>query len=162
MLENSLVTIGSNEKAIAYTNSMDSILERKADEYKQNHLSTNPTTMENNNQEETPKAPVVPSQETPPPPTVDTPLVPAEGEGKVENNGINTDALAEIATLKNKITELESNHAKALEETKAQYDAQLISEINKVREEERANLANIVSGKTDSVTTTDFAKKYSV
>jgi hypothetical protein len=73
MVENSLVTIGSNEKALAVSNSLSDSFQEKAEEYKnlkngsnQANLSSNDTSMtiqkKNNQDEETPS---VEATETP-------------------------------------------------------------------------------------------------
>lgn len=100
------------------------------------------------------------------PATTETPEAPVVVEGDTsasEANAVNAD-VNDVEVLKNTIAEMEKNHASALETLKNEYEAKLQTETNKIREEERANLAKVVAETNASTgnvkTTDDLRKKY--
>lgn len=171
LIENSLVTIGSNEKAMAMQNSLSNTFQDVAEEYKnsksgsnQAPLSTNATSMttqkKDNEAPETVEAPVDAPASTETPAATDAPVVSAPAE--------NTDSLKtevnDVDALKNTIIEMQTNHANEIKALQDKYAADLATETDKIRTVERDKLAKVVN--TDSTTGGDvktpaqFKSKY--
>lgn len=76
------------------------------------------------------------------------------------------EVVTEVDSLKNMIEQMKQDHANEIVKIKADHEAQLTTEINKIRSDERANLAKVVA--TDSVaggdvkTLDDFKSKHIV
>lgn len=148
LLENSLVTIGSNAKAVALQNSIGDYFGRIAEDYKTLHSNKNSMKNKDAITPETTESPVTETPET------DTNSV------EVLQN--------EVKNLQNQIEELKKNHQEEInkirDEEKAKFDSLLVEETNKIRTEEKENLAKIVAeqnnttGEVNSVE--DFRKKY--
>ena len=126
LLENSLVTIGSNEKAVALQNGIDDYFGRIAEDYKILHSNKNSMDTTENPNTETPVA------ETP----------------KTDENSVET-LQNEVKNLQNQIEELKKNHQEEInkirDEEKAKFDSLLREETEKIRTEEKENLAKIVA-----------------
>lgn len=130
-----------------------------------NHLQMNKTAqMKNEGDPEVPETVVPP--ETPAPVAPEAPASPETPPAPTEENKI-TPAPTEAEVLQNKITALETSHAQEIETLKnnlqSEYEVKLTTEINKVREEERTNLAKVVGGTnaaTDVKTPEDFRQKH--
>lgn len=145
LLENSLVTIGSNEKAVALQNGIDDYFGRIAEDYKTLHSNKNSMDTTQN-----------PNTETP---VTETPETDANSLKTLQN---------EVQNLHAQIEELKKNHAEELakvrDEEKAKFDALLAEETDKIRTEEKENLAKIVAeqNNTSSVINSveDFKNKY--
>lgn len=160
LLENSLVTIGSNEKAIAHKNSVNAI-NPIADAYAKKHnLTYNKNYMEF-------------SKEA------------FEAMQKSHEDAIaklNQDHTSTLDNLKadhlKEIEELKANHASEIETLKNNFEKEVeakveekvnekvTAETNKIREEERKNLKNLANvsknaENTETMTATEFAQKYS-
>ena len=149
LLENSLVTIGSNAKAVALQNSISDYFGRIAEDYKTLHSNKN---FMKNQDTKTPET-------TTESPVTETPETDTNSVEVLQN---------EVKNLQNQIEELKKNHQEEInkirDEEKAKFDSLLIEETNKIRTEEKENLAKIVAeqnnttGEVNSVE--DFRKKY--
>ena len=154
LLENSLVTIGSNAKAVALQNSIGDYFGRIAEDYKTLHSNKN--SMKN-------KDAITPEVKTELPvdeaPVTETPETDTNSVEVLQN---------EVKNLQNQIEELKKNHQEEInkirDEEKVKFDSLLVEETNKIRTEEKENLAKIVAeqnnttGEVNSVE--DFRKKY--
>ena len=168
MIENSMVTIGSNEKALAVQNSISNSFTKIAEEYKnsktgsnQANLSSNTLTMEkpeikkDNSPEETPNVPDV--TDTPASETTETGSETDGGAGNgvdpvAETNSVQTDAVNDVETLKNtvaslndKIEQMKQDHASEIAQLNSDREKALTDALNSKREEERKNLATVVN-----------------
>lgn len=174
-----MVTIGSNEKAIASQNSIGDTFKDIAQEFKMKHnisddmivqndpntvpLLSNKTSMTTQIKKND-EAPVE-GGEVATPATTETPETPAVVEGETpttEANGVTTE-VNEVEVLKNTIEEMKKNHESAIQTLKDEYAAKLESETNKIRETERTNLAKVVgetTNSTDVKTPDDLRNKY--
>lgn len=181
LMENSMVTIGSNEKAIASQNSIGDTFKDIAQEFKMKHnisdemlqndpntvpLLSNKTSM-TTQVKKNDEAPVEGAEVTTPA-TTETPETPATVEGDAtttETNGVKTE-VNEIEALKNTIEEMKKNHESAIQTLKDEYTAKLEAETNSIRETERANLAKVVAEQNgaapagDVKTINDFKSKH--
>lgn len=178
LMENSMVTIGSNAKAIASQNTIGDTFTDIAEAFKMKHnisddmlqndpntvpLSSNKTSMtkEIKKNDEAP----VEGGEVATPATTETPEAAAVvegGEPTTETNGVKTE-VNEIEALKNTISEMEKNHASALETLKNEYEAKLQVETDKIRVDQKATLAKVVDENTNSTdvkTADDLRNKY--
>lgn len=176
-----MVTIGSNEKAIASQNSIGDTFKDIAQEFKMKHnitdemlqndpntvpLLSNKTSM-TTQVKKNDEAPVEGAEVTTPA-TTETPETPATVEGDAattETNGVKTE-VNEVEALKNTIEEMKKNHESAIQTLKDEYTAKLEAETNSIRETERANLAKVVaeqnstSPASDVKTPEDLRNKY--
>lgn len=178
LIENSMVTIGSNEKAIAMQNSIGDSFTKIAQEFKQKHnitdemLQNDPNTVPLLSNKTSMTTEIKKNDEAPEaggaeatPATTETPATEAAVEGEApttEANGVKTE-VNEVEALKNTIAEMEKNHASALETLKNEYAAKLEAETDKIREQERTNLAKVAADNASSgsvKTTDDLRKKY--
>lgn len=150
LLENSLVTIGSNAKAVALQNSISDYFGRIAEDYKTLHSNKNSM---KNQDTKTPETEVKT-------PVTETPETDTNSLEVLQN---------EVQNLQNQIEELKKNHQEEInkirDEEKAKFDSLLREETEKIRTEEKNNLAKIVSEQTDTnssevKTMADFTKKY--
>ena len=178
LMENSMVTIGSNEKAIAFQNSIGDTFKDIAQEFRMKHnitdemlkndpntvpLSSNKTSMDNQIKKDD-IAPEAGGAEATPA-TTDTPATEVKVEGEANataTDGVKTE-VNEVEALKNTIAEMEKNHASALETLKNEYETKLQAETDKIRGEQRANLAKVVGENTNSTvvkTPDDLRNKY--
>lgn len=149
LLENSLVTIGSNEKAVALQNSISDYFGKIAEDYKTLHSNKN---FMKNQDTKTPET-------TTESPVTETPETDTNSVEVLQN---------EVKNLQNQIEELKKNHQEEInkirDEEKTKFDSLLVEETNKIRTEEKENLAKIVAeqnntaGEVNSVE--DFRKKY--
>jgi len=178
MIENSMVTIGSNEKALAVQNSIGKSFTKIAEEYKnsksgsnQANLSSNNLTMEkpeikkDNSPEETPTASAA----------TDTPASEATATGSetdggagngvdpaTETNSVKTDDVNDVETLKNtvdslsnQIEKMKQDHASEIAKLNSDHEKALTDAINSKREEDRKNLATVVDNQVNVPETTD-------
>lgn len=173
-----MVTIGSNEKAIAFQNSIGDTFKDIAQEFRMKHnitdemlqndpntvpLSSNKTSMDNQIKKDD-IAPEAGGAEATPA-TTDTPATEVKVEGEANataTDGVKTE-VNEVEALKNTIAEMEKNHASALETLKNEYETKLQAETDKIRGEQRANLAKVVGENTNSTvvkTPDDLRNKY--
>lgn len=168
MIENSMVTIGSNEKALAVQNSISNSFTKIAEEYKnsktgsnQANLSSNSLTMDkpeikkDNSTEETPNvsaATDTPASEAPAA-WSETPAEAGNGvDPATDTNAVNTDAVTDVETLKNtvdslnnQIEQMKQDHASEIAKLNSDHEKALTDAINSKREEDRKNLANVVN-----------------
>lgn len=156
---------------MAMQNSLSNTFQDVAEEYKnsksgsnQAPLSTNATSMttqkKDNEAPETVEAPVDAPASTETPAATDAPVVSAPTENtyslKTEVN--------EVDALKNTILEMQTNHVNEIKALSDKYAADLATETDKIREEQRDKLAKVVN--TDSTTGGDvktaaqFKSKY--
>lgn len=168
MIENSMVTIGSNEKALAVQNSISNSFSKIAEEYKnsktgsnQANLSSNNLTMENpeikkdNSPEDTPT--VSSATDTP---ASEAAATWSETDGDAGNgvdpatvtNSVQTDAANDVETLKNtvdslnnQIEKMKQDHASEIAKLNSDHEKALTDAINSKREEDRKNLATVVN-----------------
>lgn len=180
MVENSLVTIGSNEKALAVANSIGNSFQERAEEYKKlkngsnpaNLLPLNSTSM---NTQEIKKDTT--TDDEPGAVAAATPEAEAETQGESEagaatggeaaaESDTNSVQLSEVDTLRNSIEKMKQDHANEIASVKKDYEDKLTLELNKIRADERAGLAKVVaeqndvSAKSDVKTPEQFKNKY--
>lgn len=187
MLENSIVTIGSNEKAVAQKNSLEDFFHTEAEKLNytpQNSLHLNDHIMPKNHKTvETEAEAVVQNQAeaeannaedtAESTPEAETPTS-ADENTETVNTDAPTNDLDPISVLKNEIQALkdalvsqEKAHNDALKQLQAEYDQKLQSaisaEINKIRTTQRDELAKVVQNnninKADTID--GFMAKYS-
>lgn len=185
MIENSMVTIGSNEKALAMQNSIGTSFEKIAEEYKnskngskQAALSLNTTSMntelKKDNTTDDPETPsdaaATPEAETSNAETgtdagTDAGWESVAGaETGTEQNSVATQK-SDVETLKNTIEKMKQDHESEIASLKSAHEKSLTDAINSKREEERKNLARVVTdgadkAKSDVKTPQDFKNKY--
>lgn len=180
MVENSLVTIGSNEKALAVANSIGNSFQERAEEYKNlkngsnpaNLLSPNSTSM---NTQEIKKDTT--TDDEPGASAAATPEAEAGTQGESEagaatggeaatESDTNSVQLSEVDTLRNSIEKMKLDHASEIATVKKDYEDKLTLELNKIRADERAGLAKVVAeqnnetAKSDVKTPEQFKNKY--
>lgn len=149
LLENSLVTIGSNAKAVALQNGISDYFGKIAEDYKTLHSN------KNSMQKQDTKTPETTAES----PVTETPETDTNSVEILQN---------EVKNLQNQIEELKKNHQEELQkvrdEEKTKFNTLLVEETEKIRTEEKKNLAKIVAeqnnttGEVNSVE--DFRKKY--
>lgn len=178
MIENSMVTIGSNEKALAVQNSIGKSFTKIAEEYKnsksgsnQANLSSNNLTMEkpeikkDNSPEETPTASAATDT-----PASEATVTGSETDGgagdgvdpATETNSVKTDDVNDVETLKNtvdslsnQIEKMKQDHASEIAKLNSDHEKALTDAINSKREEDRKNLATVVDNQVNVPETTD-------
>lgn len=173
-----MVTIGSNEKAIASQNSIGDTFKDIAQEFKMKHNISDDMIVQNDPNKgillfnkssmttqikKNDDAPVE-GEEAATPATTETPETSASVDETpaTEANSVTTE-VNEVEALKNTIEEMKKSHESAIQTLKDEYDAKLESETNKIRETERANLAKVVGETTNSAgvkTPDDLRNKY--
>lgn len=180
MVENSLVTIWSNEKALAVANSIGNSFQERAEEYKNSKNGSNPANLlsPNSTSMDTPEikkdtttddesgasAAATPEAEAGTQETSEAGA--ADGGEAAAGSDTNSVQLSEVDTLRISIDKMKQDHANELATVKKDYEDKLTLEINKIRADERAGLARVVaeqndvSAKSDVKTTDDFSKKY--
>ena len=149
LLENSLVTIGSNEKAVALQNGIDDYFGKIAEDYKSLHSNKNSM---KNQDTKTPET------------TVGTPVTETP---ETDTNSVEV-LQNEVKNLQNQIEELKKNHQEEInkirDEEKAKFDSLLREETEKIRTKEKENLAKIVAEQNNTNTginsVEDFKNKY--
>lgn len=185
MVENSMVTIGSNEKALAMKNSIGTSFEKIAEEYKNSKngskkadLSSNSTSMNQEiKKDNTTDDPETPSTATATPEAgtgdagtgtdagTDAGWSSDAGAGTATDSNAVATQTSEVETLKNTIEKMKQDHANEIATLKSAHEKALTDAINSKREEDRKNLARVVwdaqdKASTDVKTTQDFSKKY--